>query len=57
MVKVVNDMSDFMRKNGIVDGSCGMRSLMHIGLSRKAISVQSALVHPYACQSSPSTSG
>lgn len=30
---------------------------LHIGLSRKAISVQSALVHPYACQSSPSTSG
>lgn len=28
MVKVVNDMSDFMRKNGIVDGSCGMRSLI-----------------------------
>lgn len=28
MVKVVNDMSDFMRKNGITDGSCGMRSLI-----------------------------
>lgn len=28
MVRVVNDMSDFMRKNGIVDGSCGMRSLI-----------------------------
>lgn len=28
MVKVVSDMSDFMRKNGITDGSCGMRSLI-----------------------------
>ena len=28
MVRVVNDMGDFMRKNGIVDGSCGMRSLI-----------------------------
>ena len=28
MVQVVNDMSDFCRKNGITDGSCGMRSLI-----------------------------
>ena len=28
MVQVVNDMSDYMRKNNITDGSCGMRSLM-----------------------------
>lgn len=28
MVRVVNDMSDFCRKNGISDGSCGMRSLI-----------------------------
>ena len=28
MVQVVNDMADFMRKNGITDGSCGMRSLV-----------------------------
>lgn len=28
MVQVVNDMSDFCRKNGISDGSCGMRSLI-----------------------------
>lgn len=28
MVKVVNDMADFCRKNGITDGSCGMRSLI-----------------------------
>jgi midasin (ATPase involved in ribosome maturation) len=28
MVQVVNDMSDYMRKNNITDGSCGMRSLI-----------------------------
>ena len=28
MVQVVNDMSDYMRKNSITDGSCGMRSLI-----------------------------
>lgn len=28
MVKVVNDISDYCRKNGITDGSCGMRSLI-----------------------------
>ena len=28
MVQVVNDMSEFMRKNGITDGTCGMRSLI-----------------------------
>lgn len=28
MVKVVNDMADFCRKNGITDGSVGMRSLI-----------------------------
>ena len=28
MVQVVNDMSEYMRKNGITDGSCGMRSLI-----------------------------
>ena len=28
MVRVVNDMSDFMRKNNITDGNCGMRSLI-----------------------------
>lgn len=28
MVKVVNNLSDYCRKNGITDGSCGMRSLI-----------------------------
>ena len=28
MVKVVNDMADHCRKNGITDGSCGMRGLL-----------------------------
>lgn len=28
MVGVVNDMSEYMRKNSITDGSCGMRSLI-----------------------------
>ena len=28
MVQVVNDMADYCRKNGITDGSCGMRSLI-----------------------------
>lgn len=28
MVQVVNDMSAYMRKNGITDGTCGMRSLI-----------------------------
>ena len=28
MVQVVNDMADYMRKNGITDGTCGMRSLI-----------------------------
>ena len=28
MVQVVNDMSDYCRKNGVTDGSCGMRSLI-----------------------------
>ena len=28
MVQVVNNMADFCRKNGITDGSCGMRSLI-----------------------------
>ena len=28
MVQVVIDMSEYMRKNGITDGSCGMRSLI-----------------------------
>ncbi len=28
MVQVVNDMSEYMRKNGITDGTCGMRSLL-----------------------------
>ena len=28
MVQVVNDMSEYMRKNGITDGTCGMRSLI-----------------------------
>lgn len=28
MVQVVNDMADYCRKNGIMDGSCGMRSLI-----------------------------
>ena len=28
MVQVVNDLADFCRKNGISDGSCGMRSLI-----------------------------
>ena len=28
MVRVVNDMSDYCRKNGIMDGSVGMRSLI-----------------------------
>ena len=28
MVQVVNDMSDYMRKNGITGGTCGMRSLI-----------------------------
>lgn len=27
MVQVVNDLDDYCRKNGITDGSCGMRSL------------------------------
>ncbi len=27
MVQVVNDMSEYMQKNGISDGTCGMRSL------------------------------
>ena len=33
MVSVVSDMSDFMRKNGITDGSCGMRSLIDLIIS------------------------
>ena len=28
MVQVVYDMADFCRKNGITDGSCGMRGLI-----------------------------
>lgn len=28
MVQVVSDMTDYCRKNGITDGSCGMRSLI-----------------------------
>ena len=28
MVQVVNSMADYCRKNGITDGSCGMRSLI-----------------------------
>ena len=28
MVQVVNDLADYCRKNGITDGSCGMRSLI-----------------------------
>ena len=28
MVQVVNDMSDYLRKIGITDGTCGMRSLI-----------------------------
>ena len=28
MVQVVNDMADYMRKNGITDGTCGRRSLI-----------------------------
>jgi len=28
MVQVVNDMADFCHKNGITDGSCGMRGLI-----------------------------
>ena len=28
MVQVVNDMADFCRKNGVSDGSCGMRGLI-----------------------------
>lgn len=28
MVQVVNDMTEYMRKNGITDGTCGMRSLI-----------------------------
>ena len=28
MVQVVNDMAEYMRKNGITDGACGMRSLI-----------------------------
>ena len=28
MVQVVNDMADFCRKNGVTDGSCGMRGLI-----------------------------
>ena len=28
MVQVVNDMAEYMRKNGITDGTCGMRSLI-----------------------------
>lgn len=28
MVQVVNDIADYCRKNGITDGSCGMRSLI-----------------------------
>ncbi len=28
MVQVVNDMADYLRKNGITDGTCGMRSLI-----------------------------
>ena len=28
MVQVLNDMADYMRKNGITDGTCGMRSLI-----------------------------
>ena len=28
MVEVVNTMSEYMRKNGITDGTCGMRSLI-----------------------------
>ena len=28
MVQVVNDMADYCRKNGITDGSCGMRGLI-----------------------------
>ena len=28
MVQVVNDLSEYMRKNGITDGTCGMRSLI-----------------------------
>lgn len=28
MVQVVNDMCEYMRKNGITDGTCGMRSLI-----------------------------
>ena len=28
MVQVVNDMSDYCRKNSVTDGSCGMRGLI-----------------------------
>jgi hypothetical protein len=28
MVQVVNDMADYCRKNGVTDGSCGMRGLI-----------------------------
>jgi hypothetical protein len=28
MVQAVNDMADFCRKNGVNDGSCGMRGLI-----------------------------
>lgn len=28
MVQVVNDMSEYMRKHNITDGTCGMRSLI-----------------------------
>ena len=28
MVRVVNDMADYCRKNSITDGACGMRSLI-----------------------------
>ena len=35
MVQVVNDMADYMRKNGITDGTCGMRSLIDWIISSK----------------------
>ena len=28
MVQVVSDMADYCRKNGVTDGSCGMRGLI-----------------------------
>lgn len=39
MVQVVSDMADFCHKNGITDGSCGMRSLIDWIISAEVTNV------------------